>query len=106
MEKLSSSGNENLTTTPWDSLSDAEFISMPPLKKVGVTHIEDSPIEIVEAGPSNRLSDRPTTYYYNGKFTPGKEWVDTVKQDMAKRRQEGKSVKVSDLPLDPINAPK
>lgn len=111
MEKLPPSENENLTATPWNSLSDVEFISqndesMPPLNKEGVTHIEDSPIEIVEASPSNRLSDRPTTYYYDGKSMPGKEWGDTIKQDMAERRQEGKSVKVSDLPLGPINAPK
>ncbi len=89
MEKLPPSGNENLTETPWDSLSDISQNdeSMPPLKKEGVTHIEDSPLEIVEASPSNRLSDRPTTYYYDGKFMPDKEWTDTIKQDMAKRRQ-------------------
>ena len=126
IENLPSNSPTNEFSTPWDSLSDLDmsltdsdkkeleeissklsadqklishdYKSMPPLEKERETRY-DGDMEIVEASPSNRIGDRLATYNYDGRFMLKNEWVDTM-------RQEGKSVKANDLPLDQINAPK
>ena len=100
IENLPSNSPTNEFSTPWDSLSDLDmsltdseknelekiasrlsadhklishdYKSMPPLEKEKETRY-DGDIEIVEASPSNRIDDRPATFYYDGKFMHDKE---------------------------------